>query len=241
MSDDSDDSSAIQSAIDSLGNGGEVRFSPGQYELGSTGVVVGSLTTLIGAGGGVSRLHFSGASGSAITLLPNTYWFQLQRLQLRGERTIGFGINSTAHYTGYFNAKDFEVVGFSCGIYIEAGEHIHISFGYMSAFATNGTDPKGAPGTVALKLGADGSPVETPNDKACTTVTIESIYFSQADTLIYTISAPQLILRPIFEECRVAIQSYTRGVVIAPFMSDPDCPIIANLTNSECGNGRVGL
>ena len=74
-----DDFSAIQSAINSLGNGGEVRFSPGQYELGSTGVVVGSLTTLIGAGGGVSRLHFSGASGSAITLKPNTYLPDLLR------------------------------------------------------------------------------------------------------------------------------------------------------------------
>jgi hypothetical protein len=44
----------------------------------------------------------------------------------------------------------------------------------MSAFATNGTESKGAPGTFALKLGADGSPVETNNPKGCTTVTIES-------------------------------------------------------------------
>ena len=39
------------------------------------------------------------------------------------------------------NLMDFvlQVVGFSCGVYIEAGEHIHLGFGYMSAFSTGGT------------------------------------------------------------------------------------------------------
>lgn len=202
----SDDSRAIQASIDSLLYGGEVRFGSGRYDLGSTGLVVGSFTTLMGTGAGSSRLYFSGMSGSAITLRPDTELFSMERLSLRGERTQGFGINGTAHYVRYFSVRDFEVVGFSCGVYIEAGEHIHLGFGYMSAFATNSTDSKGAPGTYALKLGADGSPVETHNPKGCTTVTIESIYFTQADILIYTISAPQVIIRPIFEECRVAIQ-----------------------------------
>eukprot|EP01043_Picozoa_sp_COSAG02_P040618 COSAG02_NODE_3302_length_6981_cov_6.817640_5_plen_464_part_00 len=203
---DRDDSLAIQAAIDSLMYGGEVRFGSGRYDLGSTGLVVGGFTTLMGNGAGSSRLYFSGVSGSAITLRPDTELFNMERLALRGERTQGFGINGTAHYVRYFSVRDFEVVGFSCGVYIEAGEHIHLGFGYMSAFATNSTDSKGAPGTFALKLGADGSPVETNNPKGCTTVTIESIYFTQADILIYTISAPQVIIRPIFEECRVAIQ-----------------------------------
>jgi hypothetical protein len=207
---DGDDSLAIQAAIDSLMYGGEVRFGPGRYDLGSTGLVVGSFTTLIGTGAGSSRLYFSGASGSAITLRPDTELFNMERLALRGERTQGFGVNGTAHYVRYFSVRDFEVVGFSCGVYVEAGEHIHLGFGYMSAFATNGTESKGAPGTFALKLGADGSPVETNNPKGCTTVTIESridlFYTGRYSNLYYTISAPQVIIRPIFEECRVAIQ-----------------------------------
>lgn len=31
---------------------------------------------------------------------------------------------------------------------------------------------------------------------------------------------------------RVWLQSYSRGVVIAPFMDDPSCNVIANLTNN---------
>ena len=68
--------------------------------------------------------------------------------------------------------------------------------------------------------------------KGCTTVTIESIYFTQADILIYTISAPQVIIRPIFEECRVGIQSYSRGIVVGPFSDNPSCDVLANLTNN---------
>ena len=48
----------------------------------------------------------------------------------------------------------------------------------MSAYTTGGTGPtplKGAPGTFALKLGADGSSVEKPNANGCTTVTVENI------------------------------------------------------------------
>ena len=112
------------------------------------------------AGGGASRLHFSGASGSAITLRPDTGWFNMQRLALRGERTLGFGINGTAHYTRYLTVRDFEVVGFSCGIYVEAGEHLSFGHGYMSAYAGKG-GAKGAPGTFALKLGPPLQPFST--------------------------------------------------------------------------------
>ena len=102
------------------------------------------------------------------------------------------------------------------------------------------TASKGAPGTYALKLG-DCSPELASKDQCsssehgCTTVTIQDIYFTVADILIYTISAPQVIIRPIFEECRVGIQSYTRGVVVGPFSDNPSCNVLANLTN----NGMV--
>ena len=84
----------------------------------------------------------------------------MQRLALRGERTLGFGINGTAHYTRYLTVRDFEVVGFSCGIYVEAGEHLSFGHGYMSAYAGTG-GAKGAPGTFALKL---GPPRKSPLD-----------------------------------------------------------------------------
>ena len=144
------DSAAIQSAVDSLMFGGEVVFAPGQYALGSTGLVIGSFVRLTGAGAGASRLHFSGAAsrrrdchfaappstfsgcinrdgerasakwqsrqwlgatGSAITLKPDTEWFHLQHLSLRGDRVDGYGINGSAHYVRYFNVRDFAVRG----------------------------------------------------------------------------------------------------------------------------------
>ena len=78
----------------------------------------------------------------------------------------------------------------------------------------------------------DGGAPNAVTVKGCTTVTIESIYFTQADILIYTISAPQVIIRPIFEECRVGIQSYSRGIVVGPFSDNPSCDVLANLTNN---------
>ena len=44
-------------------------FSTGKYDLGSTGLRVGSCTTLAGVNAGGTVLHFRGSSGSAITLL----------------------------------------------------------------------------------------------------------------------------------------------------------------------------
>eukprot|EP01052_Picozoa_sp_SAG31_P002842 SAG31_NODE_103_length_25164_cov_12.124317_10_plen_211_part_00 len=186
--------------------GGKVVFSPGQYTLRGGGLSVGSSTNLVGPSAGASMLFYADAAGSAITLRPDTEWFSLENLALRGSRVDGCGINGSAHYVRYFNARDFEVIGFKKGIFISAGEHIHLGFGYMSSYRTNGTVLKGAPGTVALQLGAGGGHDWNGVD-GCTTVTVENIYFTTADILIYTISAPQVIIRPIFEECRVGIQS----------------------------------
>lgn len=242
---------AIQQAIDSVGSvgqdetdgncqgGGEIYFSPGIYDLGSTGVSVGTCTTLSGANAGASTLLFSGTHGSAITLDKDTAWFHLSKLSIHGTRTQGFGINGTAEYVRYFSIRDFGVIGFSTGIYIQAGEHLEFGFGYMSAYSIGegSTPSKGAPGTYALKLGKCPPELEAKNECSstsygCTTVTIQDIYFTQADILIYTISAPQVIIRPIFEECRVGIQSYSRGIVVGPFSDNPSCDVLANLTNN---------
>jgi hypothetical protein len=48
----------------------------------------------------------------------------LSKLSIHGTRTQGFGINGTAEYVRYFSIRDFGVIGFSTGIYIQAGEHI---------------------------------------------------------------------------------------------------------------------
>jgi hypothetical protein len=111
----------------------------------------------------------------------------------------------------------------------------------MSAYKTGGTNAsvanKGAPGTFALKLGKCSDELAQKQQCSstvfgCTTVTIQDIYFTQADILIYTISAPQVIIRPIFEECRVGIQSFSRGIVVGPFSDNPSCDVIANLTDN---------
>jgi len=114
---------AIQMAIDSVGSagqdvsdgncqgGGEIYFSPGIYDLGSTGVSVGTCTTLSGGNAAASILLFSGTSGSAITLENDTAWFHLTRLSIHGTRTQGFGINGTAEYVRYFSIRDFAVIG----------------------------------------------------------------------------------------------------------------------------------
>ena len=85
----------------------QVFFSTGRYDLGSTGLQVGSCTTLAGANAGGTVLHFRGGSGSAITLLKDTSWFRLHGLTLHGSRTDGYGINGTAQYVRYFSIRDF--------------------------------------------------------------------------------------------------------------------------------------
>jgi len=200
-----DDTEAIQAAIDSIERG-IVFFPAGDYA--NRGVVARSWVTLQGAGPGASCLVFTPSEGSCVTLPVECSGFRLEDLSLRATReNNGYGINGTDEYVRYFSMKNFFVTGFKTGIYIAQGMHISLEYGYIGCYGMGAAN-----GTVGLKLG------DKALNKGCTTATISDVYFTNAETDFYNRAAPCLLIRPIFETCQVGLDSYTRAIIVAPFM-----------------------
>ena len=203
---EADDTNAIQSAIDSLPEGGVVFFAAGRYA--NTGVTTRSNVTFRGAGAAASVLLFTPKQGACITLPTDCSSFRLQDMGLRSTGpNEACGIDGRNEYVRYYSMANFHVTGFKTGVYIAQGMHISLDYGYMGCYGQGQAN-----GTVCLKLG------DKPTNKGCTTATIKDIYFTNAETGFYSRAAPCLLIRPIFETSQIGFDNYTRAVVIAPFM-----------------------
>ena len=199
-----DDTAAIQAAIDAP-TGGILFFPPGKYA--NTGVTARSRITLLGSGIGASSLVYTPKSGSCITLPKECAWLRIEKLSLASPgHTSGYGIDGTNEYVRYFSMRDFAIGGFKTGVYVAAGMHLSFNYGYVSCYGLGEAN-----GSIGIKLG------DKALDKACTTATITDIYFTNAETCFYNRAAPCIMIRPIFESCRIGLDSYTRGTVIGPF------------------------
>ncbi len=203
---EADDTSAIQSAIDSLPGGGVLFFAAGVY--GNTGVTPRSNVTFKGTGAAASALLFTPKQGACITLPTDCSSFRLQDMGLRGRApNEAYGVDGRNEYVRYYSMANFHVTGFKTGVCIAQGMHISLDYGYMGCYGQGEAN-----GTVCLKLG------DKPTNKGCTTATIKDIYFTNAETGFYSRAAPCLLIRPIFETSQIGFDNYTRAVVIAPFM-----------------------
>ena len=201
-----DDTTAIQSAINSIDRG-TVFFAAGFYA--NTGVTVKSWLTLKGAGMGASKLVFTPTTGSCITLPKGCAAFRLADMSVTSSaRSSGYGINGTNEWARYFSMRNFIVSGFKHGVYIQAGGHISIDFGYISCYGLGAEN-----GTVGLQLG------DKALNKGCTTATVKDVYFTNAETCFYNRAAPCAIIRPIFESCAIGLDTYTRATITEPFFA----------------------
>ena len=202
----SDDTAAIQAAIDSITRG-TVFFPSGTYA--NTGITVKSFTVLKGANMGASKLLFTPKSGSCITLPKSCGGFRFEDMSLGSSaRSSGYGIDGTKEWVRYFSMRNFIVTGFKHGVYIQAGGHISIDYGYISCYGMGAAN-----GTVGLQLG------DRARNRSCTTVTVKDVYFTNAETCFYNRTAPCAIIRPIFETCQIGLDTYTRATVLEPFFA----------------------
>ena len=203
---ETDDTAAIQSAIDSLARGGTLFFAPGTYA--NRGVTTRSNITFKGAGAGASSLFFTAKQGACITLPKDCTSFRLQDMSLgaRGPNEA-YGIDGRNEYVRYFSMANFHVGGFKTGVYIAQGMHISFDYGYIGCYGQGAAN-----GTVCLKLG------DKPTNKGCTTATLKDLYLTNAQTDFYNRAAPCLLIRPIFETCQIGLDNYARAILVAPFM-----------------------
>ena len=201
-----DDTAAIQSAIDSISSG-VITLPPGIYI--NTGLTVKGDFTLRGSGRGATSLKFTPTKGACLTLPVDCRRFAIEDLSLDADGpNTAFGVDGTNEYVAYFSMRRFRVVGFKTGIYIAAGMSMTFDDGYIGCYGLGARN-----GTVGLKLG------NMEEDKGCTTVTVQDIYFTNAEICFYNRGAPSAIIRPIFETCHIGLESRARAVVIAPFFS----------------------
>lgn len=202
-----DDTAAIQSAIDSISSG-VVTIPPGVYI--NTGMTVKANFTLRGSGRGATSLKFTPTKGACLTLPVDCRRFAIEDLALAGPgRSTAFGVDGTNEYVAFFSMRRFTVNGFKTGVYIAAGMSMTFDDGYIGCYGLGARN-----GTVGLKLG------DTALNKGCTTVTVQDIYFTNAETCFYNRAAPSAIIRPIFETCHVGLENRTRTVVMSPFFDE---------------------
>jgi len=200
------DTAAIQAAINAVASG-IVCFPPGTYA--NTGIRARSEITLKGAGCRVSVLQFTPKQGACITLPTDCSGLRVEAMRIRtDEDNSALGIDGTAEYVRHFSMHNFIVSGFHTGVYIAQGMHICFDNGYISCFGMGEAN-----GSVGLKLG------DRERNKACTTATVENVYFTNAETCFYNRAAPCVLLRPIFETCQIGFDSYTRATLLGPFFA----------------------
>ena len=204
-----DDTDAIQAAIDSLGSyGGVVYFRPGAYQ--NTGITLTSNVCLRGSHRGVVSLMYKAASGSCVTLANNCKWGRIENLNIRNDYSTagGYGVDGRNGYIENFAMENFAVSRFQYGICVEEGKNITIDTGYIVCYG-GGT----ANGTIGLKLG------DYDSGYIVNSATVKDMYFTMAEIDFYNNALPCTIIRPIFEFAQYAMENHSRSVLMAPFMA----------------------
>ncbi len=200
----SDDTLAIQSAIDSVA-GGVIFFAPGAYA--NRGIRVKNDITLRGAGRGASSLSFTPPTGSCVILPLACSYFTVEDISIGSvAKTDGCAIDGTNEYVSHFTMRNFNIGSFRRGVYIQQGMNLSLDNGYICGPGPN------VPNSVCVQFG------DKALNKACTTATIKDVYMTYASTGLYNRASPCLVLRPIFETCQIGLDSYARTTVISPFM-----------------------
>lgn len=175
-----DDTEAFQNAIDYLYDtfgGGDICLSAGTYLVSS--VAVKSNINIIGEGPKVSiiKSNVSSSSTGALQLLTsasNTHHNHFQNFKLLAGDIANVGIKGpeTAEYLADFYIDNFEIEGFTYGIYISQGLQMEISRGRII-------------GAGAIGIGIQLGDRSITSDEIVNTAKISNVYISGSEYGLY--------------------------------------------------------
>ena len=207
--DSTDDTDAIQAAIDSLGSyGGVVSFRPGAYQ--NTGITLTSDVCLRGNHRGTVRLIHNAFSGACVTLANNCQRARIDNLSIRKDDSVssgGYGVDGRDGYIENFAMENFQITNFQFGLCVEEGEDITLDTGYIACYGIGATN-----GTIGLKLG------DYDSGYVVHRATVKDMYITVAEIDFYNNASPCTIIRPIFEVAQYAMENHSRSVLMAPFI-----------------------
>lgn len=207
-----DDTIAIQNALNALPNGGIVFVPIGTYN--HTGLTVPTHVSIIGEGAKSSILQYTPATGNGITLSGKVNNFEKIKIySLNNSNGTAIVASTTTEVTDFCLDK-YEIEGFLNGIYLPFGLVMQISNGrILGQSATSG---------IGIHLGESHSSVVVNMGE------IEESYvtgFSTATTLIGSIF---LIDQIIIDNSGVAINNESRLFINASWLQ-PNVYIYSNL------------
>ena len=185
-----DDTTAIQNAIDALTtSGGALIFPPGTYN--HTGLTFKAKIAYIGASCLASTLQYTPASGNGITLPADADRISIRDLDFySNNNSSGTGIIGTADVIRELDMRDFRIRGFKHGINFSQLLNCYIG---LSRIVGQG---QGVAGSNGIQVGTFGA------GAGCSSVTLEHNYMLQFETGIYNGFCPALVINfPVIEDC----------------------------------------
>lgn len=209
--DGSNDTTAIQAAIDAAAanGGGIVVFAAGTYK--HTGLNVPAKVTLQGVGMESSILDCTSSISNGITLIGSARYVSILDLKLHSSgASTGWAISGTGGVVGDLAIDRYIITGFKNGIDIWEAINSRIGHGRMQGQGRTVVGGRG------VKLG-DGT------TKISTTVTIESAYFSDYEWSVQNAYCPSLLLiNTVFEYCKRAVYTTQYTIMIDPYFEAVD-------------------